>query len=79
MLAFLEATTLFADWPRPPCGGRDRTVDGSDGAFFSDDADACWLSLDGDTGRCGGERLPPSLGEVIREDVDTVEAGRGGK
>lgn len=79
LLAFLDDTMLLDDWPRPPGRGRGNIGDGSVAADFRDGRGVLELDLTGDDGRFSVDVLAPRLGEVIREDVETVDGAFGGK
>lgn len=56
--------------------------EGNCGGLRKDETDVLCVNLLGEGGRCIGESVPGVLlakrGEVIREDVDTLDPGRGG-
>lgn len=80
-VVLVGATTALADCPRPSDCGRGSGGDCIESAPRGTDVDEdCWLSFEGDDGRCGGDSVPdPAMrGDAMRGAEDTVELGLGG-
>ena len=77
ILALRAATTLFADWPRPTCCGREVIGGGRLGMGLDVVNGAAWADFIGEIGLCGADKVLwwVNIGEVIREEFDIVEPG----
>jgi hypothetical protein len=82
MLALLAATTPVVVCPLPKACGRCEPCEGNAGATLLNVGKLFWLSFVGEIGRGTGDSvpgvLPASLGDVIREEEETVEPDLGG-